>query len=146
MPVDRVTYVRRFLDHWRPDLALWVESELWPNLVWETGRNGIPLLLLNGRMSAKSFSGWQKLPWLIGPLLASFDLCLAQDAVQAQRLARLGAAGATTVGDLKSAAAPLPVDKSELARMAKAFAGRPLFRGPPANLLHNLNLVRCHAP
>jgi 3-deoxy-D-manno-octulosonic-acid transferase len=127
VPVDRVTYVRRFLDHWRPDLALWVESELWPNLVWETGRNGIPLLLLNGRMSAKSFSGWQKLPWLIGPLLASFDLCLAQDAVQAQRLARLGAAGATTVGDLKSAAAPLPVDKSELACMAKAFAGRPLW-------------------
>jgi 3-deoxy-D-manno-octulosonic-acid transferase len=127
VPVDRVTYVRRFLDHWRPDLALWVESELWPNLIWEADRSGIPLLLLNGRMSAKSFAGWQKLPGLIGPLLASFDLCLAQDAVQAQRLARLGAASAATVGDLKSAAAPLPVEKSELARMAQAFAGRPLW-------------------
>ena len=79
VPVDRPAYVRRFLDHWRPDLALWVESELWPNLISETDRYGIPLLLLNGRMSARSFKGWQRVPGLIGPLLASFELCLAQD-------------------------------------------------------------------
>lgn len=127
VPVDRPAYVARFLDHWRPDLALWVESELWPNLVTATHRRGIPLLLLNGRMSARSFRGWQRLPGLIRPVLQSFDLCLAQDAAQAERFAQLGAAQAGTAGDLKSAATPLPVDEAELARLAAAIAGRPLW-------------------
>ena len=127
VPVDRSAYVRRFLDHWKPDLALWVESELWPNLVAQTDRAGIPLLLLNGRMSLRSFQGWQRFPSLIGPLLACFELCLAQDDAQAERLRRLGAAGASSVGDLKTAAAPLPVDDSELARIAAHAADRPLW-------------------
>ena len=127
VPVDRPTYVRRFLDHWRPDLALWVESELWPNLVAETDRRGTPLLLLNGRMSVRSFRGWQRLPGLIGPLLACFELCLAQDDIQADRFRRLGAAAATSVGDLKTAAAPLPCDEGELSRIAADAADRPLW-------------------
>ncbi|HEY3916985.1 MAG TPA: 3-deoxy-D-manno-octulosonic acid transferase [Stellaceae bacterium] len=127
VPVDRAAYVRRFLDHWRPDLALWVESELWPNLVAETDRAGVPLLLLNGRMSLRSFRGWQRVPGLIGPLLAAFELCLAQDDVQADRLRRLGAAAATSVGDLKTAAAPLPYDEGELARIAADAGNRPLW-------------------
>lgn len=127
VPVDRPTYVRRFLDHWRPDLALWVESELWPNLVSETDRYGIPLLLLNGRMSLRSFRGWQRVPGLIGSLLACFELCLAQDEVQAERFRGLGAAAAGTVGDLKTAAAPLPFDENELARIAARAADRPLW-------------------
>ncbi len=127
VPVDRPTYVRRFLEHWRPDLALWVESELWPNLVSQTDRAGIPLLLLNGRMSLRSFRGWQRVPGLIAPLLACFELCLAQDEVQAERFRRLGAAAAATVGDLKTAAAPLPNYDNQLARIAPRTAGRPLW-------------------
>ncbi len=127
VPVDRPAYVRRFLDHWRPDLALWVESELWPNLVAETDRYRIPLLLLNGRMSARSFQGWQRVPGLIGALLACFELCLAQDETQADRFRRLGAAAAESVGDLKTAAAPLPCDEGELARIAARAADRPLW-------------------
>jgi 3-deoxy-D-manno-octulosonic-acid transferase len=127
VPVDRTVYVRRFLEHWRPDLALWVESELWPNLVAETDRAGTPLLLLNGRMSQRSFQGWQRLPGLIGPLLACFELCLAQDDIQAERFRRLGAAAATSVGDLKTAAAPLPCDEGELSRIAADAAARPLW-------------------
>jgi 3-deoxy-D-manno-octulosonic-acid transferase len=127
VPVDRTVYVRRFLEHWRPDLALWVESELWPNLIAETDRAGTPLLLLNGRMSQRSLQGWQRLPGLIGPILACFELCLAQDDVQAGRFRRLGAAAATSVGDLKTAAAPLPCDEGELARIAADAADRPLW-------------------
>lgn len=127
VPVDRTTYVRRFLEHWRPDLALWVESELWPNLIAETDRAGTPLLLLNGRMSLRSFQGWQRVPGLIGPLLAAFELCLAQDEAQAERFRRLGAAAATSVGDLKTAAAPLPYDEGELARLAADVGNRPLW-------------------
>jgi 3-deoxy-D-manno-octulosonic-acid transferase len=127
VPVDRPIYVRRFLEHWRPDLALWVESELWPNLIAETDRRGVPLLLLNGRMSLRSFNGWQRLPGMIGPLLAAFELCLAQDELQAERFRRLGAAAAASVGDLKTAAAPLPFDEGELRRLGADAADRPLW-------------------
>jgi 3-deoxy-D-manno-octulosonic-acid transferase len=127
VPVDRPAYVRRFLDHWRPDLALWVESELWPNLISETDRRGVPLLLLNGRMSVRSFRGWQRMPGLIAPLLACFELCLAQDDIQAERLRGLGAAAATSVGDLKAAAAPLPYDENDLSRIAARVGDRPLW-------------------
>lgn len=127
VPVDRPAYVRRFLDHWRPDLALWVESELWPNLITEAHARGTPLLLINGRMSRRSFENWQRWPGLIGPVIGAFDLCLAQDAVQAERLRQLGAQRALCVGNLKSAAGPLPVNESELARLAAQAAGRPLW-------------------
>jgi 3-deoxy-D-manno-octulosonic-acid transferase len=125
VPVDRPLYVRRFLAHWKPDLALWIESELWPNLIVETRRRGIPLLLVNGRMSLSSFRRWSRLPALIRPLLQDFDLCLTQDAVQAERFARLGAPRALTVGDLKSAASPLPVDEVAHGALAAAIGRRP---------------------
>jgi 3-deoxy-D-manno-octulosonic-acid transferase len=125
VPVDRLVYVRRFLDHWKPDLALWVESELWPNLIVETRRRGIPLILLNGRMSQGSFRRWSRVPALIRPLLQGFDLCLTQDAIQAERFARLGAPRALTVGDLKAAAAPLPVDQVGLEMLQRAVGARP---------------------
>jgi 3-deoxy-D-manno-octulosonic-acid transferase len=125
VPVDRPIYVRRFLEHWKPDLALWIESELWPNLIVETRRRAIPLLLVNGRMSLASYRRWCRVPSLIRPLLQGFDLCLTQDAIQAERFARLGAPRALTVGDLKAAAAPLPVDETALAALAASIGARP---------------------
>lgn len=127
VPVDRIAYVRRFLDHWQPDLALWVESELWPNLILEAKSRGVPLLLVNGRMSSRSFAGWRRWPAIIGPILDAFELCLAQDAVQAERLRQLGARRSLCVGNLKAAAAPLPVSQAELARLAQQARGRPLW-------------------
>jgi len=127
VPLDRPAYVNAFLDHWRPDLAFWVESELWPNLIREASARDIPLLLLNARMSVRSFRGWQRLPSVIRPLLAGFDLCLAQDPVHAERLKQLGAREALSVGDLKSAAEPLPVVDEELTRLAAAIGGRPVW-------------------
>jgi len=125
VPADRPLYVRRFLDHWRPDLAIWVESELWPNLVATTQARGIPTVLLNGRMSQRSYERWRRFPGLIGPLLGRFALCLAQDDEQAARLVELGARGAGTVGNLKSAAAALPADAPELARLGGEIDERP---------------------
>jgi 3-deoxy-D-manno-octulosonic-acid transferase len=127
VPVDRPSYVRCFLDHWRPDLAIWIESELWPNLLGETRRRGVPTVLLNARLSARSFERWRRLPGAIAPILAGFALCLAQDDHQAERLRRLGAAGARSVGDLKAAAAPLPADEAELRRFRETLAGRPFW-------------------
>ncbi len=127
VPVDRQSYVAAFLDTWRPDLAVWVESELWPNLVSTVQRRGVPSVLLNARMSQRSYERWRRWPGLVGPLLAGFSLCLAQDADQAARLTRLGARAADSVGDLKSAASPLPVDNGELERLTQRIGDRPLW-------------------
>jgi 3-deoxy-D-manno-octulosonic-acid transferase len=127
VPLDHPNYVQAFLDHWRPDLALWVESELWPNLISEARARDIPMLLLNARMSVRSFQGWRWLPGVIGPLLSGFDLCLAQDPIHAERLTHLGAKAAMCVGDLKSAAAPLPVAPAELDRLARQIGARPVW-------------------
>jgi 3-deoxy-D-manno-octulosonic-acid transferase len=127
VPVDLPRAVQRFLDHWRPDLAIWIESELWPNLVLGTWRRGIPMLLLNGRLSARSFRRWRRMPGLIGPVLQSFALCLTQDEQQAVRFSALGARSAASVGDLKSAAASLPANPAELSALRSRIDDRPVW-------------------
>jgi 3-deoxy-D-manno-octulosonic-acid transferase len=127
VPVDLPGWVARFLDHWRPDLALWVESELWPNLVLATHARGIPMLLVNGRLSARSYRRWHKFPGLIRPMLGAFGQCLAQDAEQARRMRRLGACDAVAIGDLKSAGGMLPVDPVELSRLRRQIGARPVW-------------------
>jgi 3-deoxy-D-manno-octulosonic-acid transferase len=125
VPADLPRWITRFLDHWRPDLALWVESELWPNLVLTTHARGIPMALVNARLSARSYAHWRRWPGLIKPMLGAFSLCLAQDEEQAGRLRRLGAREVSVVGDLKAAAAALPVDRRELKELAGRIGERP---------------------
>jgi 3-deoxy-D-manno-octulosonic-acid transferase len=126
-PVDLPRWVGRFLDHWRPDLALWVESELWPNLILETHARGVPMVLLNGRLSARSFARWQWFPGLIRPVLGAFALCLAPDHEQAERLRQLGARSVAVAGDLKAAADALPVDALQLESLRRQIGRRPVW-------------------
>lgn len=125
VPVDRSAYVDRFLNHWRPDLALWSESEFWPNLISQAGALNIPMVLLNGRISDKSYKGWGRFPGLINKLLGAFSLCLGQTQTDANRLAALGARRTKSVGNLKFAAPPLPVDNEALARLQELIGDRP---------------------
>jgi len=127
VPVDRVSYVRRFLQHWRPDLALWVESEFWPNLVIETQAQDVPMIVLNGRMSEKSFKGWQKNSAMIERLLSAFTLVLAQSKKDGERFHTLGAKNVDTVGNLKFAAKPLPVAEAALAELQNIVGTRPVW-------------------
>lgn len=127
VPIDLPRAVERFLDHWHPNLALWVESELWPNLVLATRGRGIPMVLLNARLSAGSEARWRAVPGLIRPILAAFALCLAQDEAQAERLRRLGARRVASVGDLKAAAEPLAADLPALTLLEKQIGDRPLW-------------------
>ncbi len=127
VPVDRPAWARRFLDHWRPDIALWVESEFWPNLINETQARAITMILLNGRMSLRSFAAWRRWPGLIRPLLGGFALCLAQDEAEAERLRALGAPAVKAPGNLKVAAGALPVDEEEACRLAHSIGARPLW-------------------
>lgn len=127
IPVDLPLWIERFLDHWRPDLALWVESELWPNLVLATRSRGVPMVLLNARLSAGSYARWRWLPGLIRPVLGAFELCLTPDQTQAERLRRLGAREVAIVGDLKAAAEPLPVEMLQLQKLGQQIGPRPLW-------------------
>ncbi len=125
VPVDRPDWVGRFLDHWRPDLAIWFESEFWPNLISAVTARRIPVALLNGRVSDRSWRRWQRAPAAIAELLAAFSLVAGQTAEDAERLRRLGAASATNLGNLKFAADPLPAADGELANLTLTFADRP---------------------
>ncbi len=126
-PIDRPDAVRGFLDHWRPDLALWSESEFWPNLLTDAQGRGLPMILVNGRMSDRSYKRWKLMRGVIRPLLGGFALCLAQSEQDAMRLRDLGAAEVHAMGNLKSAAPPLPVDQAALDEMRAAVGSRPLW-------------------
>jgi 3-deoxy-D-manno-octulosonic-acid transferase len=127
VPLDSPGWVRRFLDHWRPDLALWVESELWPCLIGQTQARGIPMALLNGRISARSFERWRRFNALLRPALAGFAVVLGQDGTQSARFAALGARQVKCLGNLKFAAAPPPADTDELARLRAVVGTRPVW-------------------
>jgi 3-deoxy-D-manno-octulosonic-acid transferase len=125
VPVDHPEWVARFLDHWQPNAALLVESEFWPTLMTETRRRGIPMALVNARISTRSFRGWQRFPSLIRPLLEGFEIALAQDGETAERLIALGARNVAMPGNLKFAAGPLATDPNELRTMGRLLGERP---------------------
>ena len=125
VPVDTPGGAKRFIGHWRPDLAVFVESELWPNLLLEAKAAGTRLALVSAKLSDKSFDGWRMRPFAAHLLFSGFDLILAQDARAAERFASLGGT-VSGEADLKFGAASLPADDVELVRLKAAFAGRPL--------------------
>lgn len=124
-PLDVPAYVRRFLDHWQPDLVLIAESEIWPNMLVDVDRRGIPLVLVNARMSERSFRRWQRMGGMIEAVLGRFDLCLAQSPGDADRLARLGAPRVGVVGNLKFDVPPPPADPLRVSALSGLIAGRP---------------------
>lgn len=124
VPVDRPAWVRRFLDHWRPDAAIWMESELWPNLIAETARRAVPMVLANARLSQRSHGNWRRLPGFARAVVGRFALVLVPDAVQAQRFRSLGATDVRVVGNLK-AAAPVAAPPADLAGLRRAIGDRP---------------------
>ncbi|HEY1709153.1 MAG TPA: 3-deoxy-D-manno-octulosonic acid transferase [Rhizomicrobium sp.] len=126
MPIDTPAATGRFLDHWRPSIGLFVDSDLWPNMLTGAQHRGIPLALVNARISERSFKGWQRAPKTMRTLLSTFDICLAQDEEIAGRLTTLGAPHVRNVGSLKADAPPLPADPERLAALSAAIGGRPV--------------------
>ena len=127
VPLDHPSYCRRFLDHWQPDVGVWVESEFWPNLIMETDERGIPLALINARITLKSYEGWRRFPKTIRDLLSRFAVVHAQTAESAERLRSLGARRVETPGNLKHDAEPLTADEAEENALLKAIDGRPVW-------------------
>jgi 3-deoxy-D-manno-octulosonic-acid transferase len=124
VPVDTPAAVRGFLEHWRPDAALFVDSELWPNLLSGARKRGAKVALVNGRMSARSFAGWRRAPGSARSVLSCFDLCLAQDRASAERFVHLGAAKVQISGNLKADVQPEPPAPDMLAEFLQALGTR----------------------
>ena len=124
-PVDAPGAVARFLDHWRPDLAIFSESELWPNLILAARRRGVPLALASARMREDSAAGWARAPGSARALLRAFDVVMPQERASAARLEALGARVGPLL-NLKLVGEAPPADEAELARLRKAIGDRPV--------------------
>ncbi len=127
LPLDVPRYMRRFLDYWRPELGLICESEIWPNLMIEARKRAIPLVLVNARMSERSFRRWYKLPQTSRYLLSCFESCLAQSQGDGERLAQLGAPRVSIAGNLKFDVPAPPADADTLAILDGLTTGRPVW-------------------
>ncbi|MBY6090168.1 3-deoxy-D-manno-octulosonic acid transferase [Maritimibacter alkaliphilus] len=129
-PIDVPQVFARFLAHWRPDIAVLTESEIWPGQIATLHRRGIPLAMVNARLSASSARGWQRFaPRLARALFSRVALILAQDAGTRTRMEALGADPARNevTGSLKTAASPLKVDPQALTALTTAIGPRPLW-------------------
>ena len=127
VPLDVPGWVARFLGHWRPDAGGLVESEIWPNLILAARARKIPLMLVNARLSPRSFARWRRMRGLARRLFGAFARVQAQSAGDAERLRQLGAASVGAPGNLKFAALPLPVSRLELQRLRHAIGERPVW-------------------
>lgn len=145
VPIDRPQAWRRFLGHWRPELALLVESELWPNLILEAQAAGLPMALLNARMSSRSYRRWRRVPMLAARLLRTFEMCLAQSRADAARFAELGARDVRALGNLKHAAPPLPADPRALDQMRTMLGARPIWLAASTHAGEEEQVLDAHA-
>lgn len=143
-PLDVPSWVAQFLDHWRPNAAVFVESELWPNQLRACRRRGIPMMLLNGRLSDASFRNWRRVPSFARELLGCFSLIWARGEEDAARFNALCSSSAATRGDLKFAAPPLPCDERELRMMRERLADRPVWLAASTHAGEEAAIVALH--
>ena len=127
VPVDRMAYVRRFLDHWRPDMVIWTESELWPNLLTGIGGLGVPAALVNARMSARSYVRWRRLPSVFRQLAGVFRVVLPCDEPTARRFETLGIRRLGPIGNLKFASDVPAAEPAALRALSATTQQRPVW-------------------
>ncbi len=127
VPLDLKPAVSRFLDHWRPDLAIIAESEIWPMTILELGSRRVPQVLVNGRLSDRSFESWSRRPYLAEALFENLALVVAQSDTDAERFRNLGARPVVVSGNLKVDSVPPPVHDRELRRLRGEIGDRPVW-------------------
>jgi 3-deoxy-D-manno-octulosonic-acid transferase len=144
IPLDAPRFVFQFLDHWRPSLGLFVESDLWPNLILTSSKGRVPLVLLNGRMSEQSFKGWRSVGKTAAALLGKFDLCLTQSALDGDRFAELGARTVHVTGNLKLDVPAPPADETKLQALKAAIGSRPVIVAASTHPGEEILLIDAH--
>ena len=144
VPMDHPGFAKRFVKHWRPDVGLFVESEIWPNLMYQAEQNNVPLFLINARMSQNSFKNWKRFPNSVRYLLNQFDLILAQDNYSCVRYEMLGARRIISAGNLKYDTPPLPHNAAELQKIRQAIGSRPIWLAASTHEGEELMIAETH--
>jgi 3-deoxy-D-manno-octulosonic-acid transferase len=126
-PIDAPAIVRRFLDHWKPDLAIFAESEIWPNMLVETSQRKIPLALVNARMTRGSIENWLRLRETADDLLSRFNYIGAADDLTALGIEEITGNPVSRPGSLKLDAPAPSVDEAELRRLREQIGDRPVW-------------------
>jgi len=124
VPIDTKESVTRFLDYWQPQLAIWMESEIWPNLIHQTSQRKIPMLMINARITDASFNLWRKTGGLSKALLKKFKYIHAQSELSAERMKYLGAEEVEALGNLKFCSPPLPFQNERFRELKIAVKNR----------------------
>ncbi len=127
VPLDTPQGMRRFLRHWKPSAAFWVDSELWPNMIHMTQRTGCPLFLINARISERSMRRWFRLRSLAQAMLSSFSMILAKSEEDARRFRNLGAEQVEVRGNLKFSSPPLEADSRITGEILARIGDRPVW-------------------
>ncbi len=125
VPLDLQQAMIRFLDHWQPDLAVFTESEIWPTTIEELRKRRIPQVLVNARMSDKSFKRWTNASKIAETLFDNFSHVIAQSELDAERYRKLGARPVAVAGNLKVDTKELPVNADHLTALRAAIGKRP---------------------
>jgi len=144
IPLDLSLYARRFMDHWRPDLIIFAESEIWPNLLTEAADRTIPIVQVNARLSDRSVRRWRGLPSLAKFLFSRFDLCLAQTQQDAERLVKLGASRVTVTGNLKFDAMPPPAAPLMVSGIEAMIGARPVWLAASTHVGEEAMIIEAH--
>ncbi|MEM8877703.1 MAG: 3-deoxy-D-manno-octulosonic acid transferase [Pseudomonadota bacterium] len=125
VPLDMPRFVDRFMSHWKPELIIFAESEIWPNILMRARQQGSRLALVNGRMSQRSFQRWTRARSVVAHLLAGFDVCLAQSESDAERLGKLGASSVLNTGNIKFDVPAPEANVVEVAAFKRRFGEHP---------------------
>ena len=146
IPLDVGEFVRNFLDHWKPNLAVFTESELWPCLIATTHAREIPLILINARISRKSFSKWRWLKSLVSSILSKFNIILCQDENTAKFIRKLSKSkiDPKVVGSLKESASPLPFSEEDRAVISNQIGSRPIWLAASTHEREEIMMAEAH--
>jgi len=123
-PLDIDFIAKKFYEYWAPDLIIFVESEFWPNLIFRAKKNKIPSIVINARISKKTYQKWNLIKKTTQKLLNSFNLFLVQDNETQKMLKKFNIKNIKNVGNLKFLSQKLPINKSELLNLKKMISKR----------------------
>ncbi len=145
-PIDTPAAVAAFLDHWRPDAFVLAELDLWPRMLRALAARGVPMAMINARLTDRRFAGRMRLRGLFAPLLPLFRTILMQDQTSANRMQALGAAPdqVAVAGLLKAAAAPLPLKAGDLAAFRAAIGHRPVWLAAATHAREHDAILHAH--
>lgn len=144
VPVDKYFAVKRFIKHWKPDFAMFVESELWPNLIYETKKSGCRLALVNARISQKSFKRWQFFKKIGFNIFDNFSICFAQSKQDLERFQALGLKNSHYLGNLKTVCPDPKINSDKLAEFSAATLGRKIWLAASTHAGEEQIVIRVH--